>query len=540
MLIRSLLLLFFSGFFILACQQGGSAPAASVNPDVKFASNATFALQTQVVLDCSLGSSTILNGGTITTFQNSSVLFGQSCISEVRTCNNGILSGSYNYESCAVAAPASCLFNGQTVAHGASIEAYPNSSVGLGAECIFEMRTCNNGVLSGSNQFASCSIYLPASCLFNGQTIADGQSVNAFLSSSVPAGQQCSVEARYCVNGALSGSNQFASCVVDKPASCLFNGQTIADGQSINAFLNSTAPFGGSCMSESRTCSNGVLSGINQFANCVVDSPASCLFNGQTIAHNSSVTAYLTSNTGTGELCTAEERFCDNGQLAGSYQFASCVIDQAASCLFNGQTVADGTSVTAFISSSVNTGETCTSEIRVCTSGSLSGSATFASCQVNSSASCLFNGQTILDGQNFVGYQSSQVPHGQLCTSETKTCNNGVISGEFTFASCTVQVSEEEDREDKNKEKYCRIEHVEKKHYGDDNDDKNKNENKDPNGKNENDKLGDHSDNGLHLGWYKEKHKDHYDCGKHLGWYKDKKQKKNTCSGKDDKKEKKK
>ncbi len=522
-LTRSLIYMFSASFFMLACQQGGSAPEA-ISPDAKFAANASFAVLGPVITDCNFNNTLVLEGSSITAYQNSNVLSGATCASEVRTCNSGLLSGSYNYNSCSVNSPASCLFNGLTVAHGSSIEAYSGSSVDLGAECIFEMRTCNNGVLSGSNQYASCGVNLPTSCLFNGQTIADGQSVSAYLGSSVGFGELCSVETRFCINGALSGSNQYGSCSVNSPSSCLFNGQTIADGQSVNAFLNSTVTFGETCLTQARICQNGVLSGSNQFASCSVDSPASCLFNGQTIVHGSSLTAYRNSNTSSGELCNAEERFCDNGQLAGSYQFASCSIDQAASCLFNGQTVADGSSIIAFASSSVNFGESCISEARACTNGVLSGSGTFANCQVGAPASCLFNGQTVNHGQTIVGYESASVSSSQRCTSETKTCNNGSLSGAFVFQSCTIQATDDEDDDAGKKEKYCRKQHVEKKHHGNNRDNQSQNNRQDG-----------HSDNGLHLGWYKEKHKEHYDCGKHLGWYKEKKKKKNTCVSKNKK-----
>jgi hypothetical protein len=48
----------------------------------------------------------------------------------------------------------------------------------------------------------------------------------------------------------------------------VFNGQTVQHGQSITAYLQSTAPAGDSCVPESRTCSNGVLSGSHTYATC--------------------------------------------------------------------------------------------------------------------------------------------------------------------------------------------------------------------------------------------------------------------------------
>lgn len=224
------------------------------------------------------------------------------------------------------------------------------------------------------------------SCQFNGQTIQSGQSVQAFLSSSVSFGQTCQSETRTCTNGVLSGTFAFASCQVGQPQSCLFNGQTIAHGQSAMAFQNSSVPFGQSCQSESRLCQNGVLSGSFAFSSCAPGQPISCLFNGQTIAHGQSVAAFQAGSVPFGQTCAQENRLCLNGVLSGSFQFGSCSAGQPQSCLFNGQTIAHGQSVQAFQSTSVPFGQSCQSESRMCINGTLSGSFAFGSCQVQPAA----------------------------------------------------------------------------------------------------------------------------------------------------------
>ncbi|MHB1086782.1 MAG: peptidoglycan-binding domain-containing protein [Minisyncoccota bacterium] len=57
----------------------------------------------------------------------------------------------------------------------------------------------------------------PASCVFNGQTVASGSSVTAYQSSSVPTGSQCVSQQRACANGTLSGTFASASCTVIAP-----------------------------------------------------------------------------------------------------------------------------------------------------------------------------------------------------------------------------------------------------------------------------------------------------------------------------------
>ncbi|MES2801677.1 MAG: hypothetical protein V4654_04245 [Bdellovibrionota bacterium] len=392
-------------------------------------------------LSCLFNGQTIAHGNTVDAFQNSTVAYGSSCVSEQRTCNNGSLSGSNAYGSCNVDAAASCLFNGQTVAHGSNVSAFSNSTVAFGETCVAEQRSCNNGVLSGSSSYASCNVDAASSCLFNGQTVAHGQLITAFQNSTQAYGSQCVSEQRSCENGVMSGSYQYGSCNVDAASSCLFNGQTVAHGQSVQAFPTSSVSFGEMCISDSRTCDNGILSGSNQYASCSATQPASCLFNGQTISHNQSIQAFATSTVGFGESCVAEERSCFNGVLDGSGQYASCTIAQPASCLINGLTIAHGQSTILFKTSSVANGQSCESESRTCSNGSLSGSYTSGSCEVEAAKTCSFNGQTLANGASVLAFTSSSVAFGQTCQSETRTCTDGVLSGSNTYNSCSVEAA---------------------------------------------------------------------------------------------------
>ncbi len=330
-----------SSLIIMGCQKGSnSTQDASTSLSREFSSlsenvSATEAFQIpgDFVIpgdnqSCSFNNQEVLDGGSVTAYVNSTVTFGGSCQSETRTCMNGVLSGSNQYASCAVDSPASCLFNGETISHGQNLTTYLNSNVAFGGSCQSEMRTCENGSLSGSSQYASCEVAAPASCLFNGQTITHGRSSIAFATSTVGFGEFCLQESRTCTNGALSGSSQYASCEVAAPASCLFNGQTITHDQNVLSYATSTVGFGESCQQETRTCSNGALSGSSKYASCEVAAPASCLFNGQTITHGQNVMGYLAPSVDAGSACKQEVRTCANGSLSGSYFFQSCVVEE--------------------------------------------------------------------------------------------------------------------------------------------------------------------------------------------------------------------
>ncbi len=216
-----------------------------------------------------------------------------------------------------------CEFNGQEVADGSSVLAYLNSAVNEGSQCISESRLCDNGSLSGSFNFESCQINIKKSCLFDGREIRNGEFVNAFANSTVGFGDACATEKRVCEDGVLTGSHRFSSCDVGAPLACFHDGKTVGHLESVIAFASSSVPFGSSCNQESRTCFNGVMSGSFAYANCSAGVPKSCLYNGQTVAHGQSVEAFAPP---VNKVCAKETRVCSDGSLSGTYTATSCEV----------------------------------------------------------------------------------------------------------------------------------------------------------------------------------------------------------------------
>lgn len=105
---------------------------------------------------------------------------------------------------------------------------------------------------------------------------------------------------------------------------CDFNGTTILNGNSVTAYLTGSVAYGNTCTSQQRTCNNAVLSGTYTNATCTVASPLNCTFNGNQVTHGNSVTAYLTSSIPYGNTCTSEQRTCTNANLSGTYTNATC------------------------------------------------------------------------------------------------------------------------------------------------------------------------------------------------------------------------
>lgn len=118
----------------------------------------------------------------------------------------------------------------------------------------------------------------------------------------------------------------------DTPAptnlNCTFDGNTISNGASVSAFLVSTHPT--ACVSQTRVCNRGTLSGSYQYSSCAVGQAASCLFNGITVPSGTSFPAYQTASVAAGQNCVEETRVCNGGILSGSYANASCVVAKPA------------------------------------------------------------------------------------------------------------------------------------------------------------------------------------------------------------------
>lgn len=136
---------------------------------------------------------------------------------------------------------------------------------------------------AGSTTFYTYNSHTsPVSCSWSGGTVANGSTVTAYQSPSVAAGSQCVSQQRTCTNGSLSGSYANPSCSVTTTAStttstgaasCSFNGQTVAHGSSVTAYQTSSVAFGSKCHLETRTCRNGTLTGSYGNRSCSVSGP---------------------------------------------------------------------------------------------------------------------------------------------------------------------------------------------------------------------------------------------------------------------------
>lgn len=222
-----------------------------------------------------------------------------------------------------------CTFNGTPVAHGASITAYQSTSVPYGSSCVSQSRTCNAGVLSGSYPASSCTVQPGANCAaVDGVAVNHGNSRAFYLRACEDAGNSCTSQTRTCTNGTLSGSYSNASCTVTAGANCSLDGQSVASGSGRYFYNTTSVPYGQDCNTGTyrlyRNCNNGVFDGSASFnrASCSVGSPSNCSKDGVNVAHGASRTFYQAASA---SPCTGQSQTCNNGSFSpNTYQYANC------------------------------------------------------------------------------------------------------------------------------------------------------------------------------------------------------------------------
>jgi hypothetical protein len=156
---------------------------------------------------------------------------------------NYLKSGSYSNPNCApaVAVNGSCASTHYNCASGTlgSYSEYPNSA----APNLYAWQWWCNGSNGGTNE--QCTEYKNIPCnLPWGGTIDNGSSVTAYLNSSVAYGSACASETRTCSNGTLSGSYTNQSCSV---GTCVSNGSCSAVQPACNQTTYGVDNCGNSC-----------------------------------------------------------------------------------------------------------------------------------------------------------------------------------------------------------------------------------------------------------------------------------------------------
>jgi hypothetical protein len=260
-----------------------------------------------------------------------------------------------------------------------------------------------------------------ASCTFNGTTIASGGSTAAFQYSTAPAGSTCTSQTRICTNGVLSGTYAYSSCVA----------QTAATSATLTTNKSSYAP------GEAMTVTWSVT-GITMTSDWIASIPVGGTpyqYNGYVYASgaaNGSKTLNAPTAAGTYQVAyMPNNSYTDIGRSAqftvGSTQTASCSngLNSATypSCMCpSGQTQSGSSCVASSCSNGldIHTYTSCT-----CPSGT-----------AQSGTSCVANSATCSNGLNISVYPSCMCPSGQTQSGSScvpSSTNSGATIDQSTL-----------------------------------------------------------------------------------------------------------
>ena len=129
---------------------------------------------------------------------------------------------------------------------------------------------------------------------------------------------------------------------------------------------------------------------------------------------------------------SVEESFINRGQLA--LVFKKLALDQACTTPW-GSSVSHSSSVIAYESESVGFGSRCSQQTRTCNNGSLSGGYRYESCTEDEPRSCTTPwGSSVSHGSSIVAWNRRSSTN---CLSQRRTCNNGELSGSYIQRTCS-------------------------------------------------------------------------------------------------------
>ncbi len=359
--------------------------------------------------------------GTQTCIDGANQPGGLTCGSNQVCDGNGFCGACTAGQACATNPNSGC-FNGVTSCTTGTTTCVDGSAKAVGTTC------GTNQVCNAANQCVSCLA---------------GQGCSGNPTSCKVGVTSCQTGASTCVDSAMSvspGTSCGANQVCNGSGSCVACTVGAACGSNPNAACKNGTTV---CTSGSPACIDGSskTAGTSCGTNLVCDGTATCVSctAGQACASNPNLCANGVTSCSTGALQCVDNTPKPSGVSCGSNQTCDGSGNCKNSCMTpSGSIIPHGGTVTLFPSASVACGSTCTPEVRTCNNGTLSGSATNASCSV---AACPCNlpwGGSIASGSTITAFQTSSVACGSSCSSEVRTCTNGALSGSFTNQSCSV------------------------------------------------------------------------------------------------------
>lgn len=203
---------------------------------------------------------------------------------------------------------------------------------------------------------------------------------------------------------------------VSAPASCTFNGSTVNHGESVTAYETATVPYGNTCSQEPRTCNNGTLGGTYTHTSCTVDNPPPlCTVSVSPTSISSGQSATLSWSSTYATSCTGDN-FSTGGATSGNTSVSPT----------------DTTTYTAFC-----TGVGGTSQ---CTGTGAGGIGTELEFSCTPTWSCAGNTITHTNALCVVTNETlCTAPY--FCSAGSSVCLNGTPSGSLSLSRRIVQTN---------------------------------------------------------------------------------------------------
>lgn len=203
------------------------------------------------------------------------------------------------------------------------VSASGSTTVAPSATTAYNCYGYNSTYGAGAWNNFTLTVYASCALPWSG-TIQHGQSVTAYRHQNVGSGQTCTSETRTCTNGTLSGTYRYQSCTVASASNCTLDGVTVNHGDSRTFYNIQTAPQGETCSSGghslSRTCTDGTLSGSSsyQYANCQCTSSSVYTCSPQNVVRTDTNSACVVTVTNPHQTCTSPA-FCSSGSAVCLY-----------------------------------------------------------------------------------------------------------------------------------------------------------------------------------------------------------------------------
>lgn len=162
-----------------------------------------------------------------------------------------------------------CEYDGNEFWHGDTIQTYAQSSVAFGNSCVAQTHTCNNGIFSGTIGFKNCGVGVPRDCLIGTETITHNTESIRFEAALVAHNQSCRSEVRKCFDGSIPGSYTLKKCAVQAPPTPLNEYSCVVRaGQSDNQVMDLHRKWSDGTTQKVETCSNWQSTRDNSGGNC--------------------------------------------------------------------------------------------------------------------------------------------------------------------------------------------------------------------------------------------------------------------------------